>query len=66
MDNAGRVAKVVKHLGPRGNDTDSEYYRVADVITDLKHFCDAKGVDFEQELEMADTYYLDECEEEKV
>ena len=64
MNNAGRVAKIERLLGLCGNDTDGEYYRVADVITDLRHFCKAKGIDFEQEQEMAETYYLDECEEE--
>ena len=66
MDNAGRVAKVERLLGLRGNDTKKEYYRVADVITDLRHFCNAKGIDFDQEQEMAEDYYLDECEEEAV
>ena len=65
MDNPGRVRKVKKLLGLRGNDTDAEYYRVADVVTDLMHFCDSNGIDFDQEMRMADTYYVSELEEQK-
>ena len=64
MDNPGRVRKVRKLLGLRGNDIDTEYYRVADAVTDLMHFCDSKGIDFDQEMRMADTYYISELEEE--
>ena len=64
MDNKARVKKITKRLGLRGNDNSTEYYRVADVVTDLKHFCDSKGIDFDQEMRMADTYYMSELEEE--
>ena len=64
MDNPARVKKIKKLLGLRGNDTNTEYYRVADVVTDLMHFCDSKGIDFDQEMRMADTYYVSELEEE--
>lgn len=63
MFNPDRVKKIVRHLGLRGRDTDSEYYRVADVISDLRHFCDAKGIDFDGELDMAETFYETECRE---
>ena len=55
MDNAGRVRKIVRRLGLRGNDDALEWYRVADVISDLRHFCDVKNIDFNQELQMAET-----------
>jgi len=64
MDNAGRVRKIVRRLGLRGNDDALEWYRVADVISDLRHFCDVKNIDFDQELQMAETYYTNELEEE--
>ena len=64
MDNPARVKKIKKLLGLRGNDTNTEYYRVADAVTDLMHFCDSKGIDFDQEMRMADTYYISELEEE--
>ena len=63
MDNPARVKKIKKLLGLRGNDTNTEYYRVADAVTDLMHFCDSKGIDFDQEMRMADTYYTSELEE---
>ena len=63
MDNPARVKKIKKLLGLRGNDTNTEYYRVADAVTDLMHFCDSKGIDFDQEMRMADTYYNSELEE---
>ena len=65
MDNPGRVRKVGKLLGLRGNDTDTEYYRVADVVTDLMHFCDSNGIDFDQEKRMADSNYASEKQEQK-
>ena len=64
MDNPARVKKIKKLLGLRGNDTNTEYYKVADAVTDLMHFCDSKGIDFDQEMRMADTYYISELEEE--
>ena len=64
MDNPARVKKIKKLLGLRGNATNTEYYRVADAVTDLMHFCDSKGIDFDQEMRMADTYYISELEEE--
>ena len=64
MDNPARVKTIKKLLGLRGNDTNTEYYRVADAVTDLMHFCDSKGIDFDQEMRMANTYYRSELEEE--
>lgn len=66
MYNVDRVNKVKNLLGLRGTDDSKEYYRVADVISDLRHFCDSRDIDFEQELQMAETYYVNECEEETV
>ncbi len=39
MTNKERADKIRKLLGLQGKDTDDEYYRVADVICDLKHYC---------------------------
>ena len=39
-NNKDRADRIKRMLGLRGNDNDKEYYRVADVIADLKHFCD--------------------------
>ena len=60
MTNKKRANKIKKLLGLRGNDNNKEYYRVADVICDLMHYCDHNKIKFEQEYNMAQTYYNDE------
>tara|TARA_B100000963_G_C22241528_1_gene500242 strand:+ start:164 stop:370 length:207 start_codon:yes stop_codon:yes gene_type:complete len=65
MDNQQRVAKVRRILGLRGEDNEKEYYRVADVLTDLRHYCDHQGLDFDQEMTTSITFYESECEEQK-
>ena len=72
-NNKDRADKIKKILGLRGYDTDKEYYRIADVICDLKHFCDYHKhhedkkltVDFDEELEKGLEYYEWEMEDEK-
>lgn len=64
MDNVARAEKIYRLLGLEGEDTPTEYYRVADVLCDLRHWCDMNGVDFEQEERMAVTYYESEQDEE--
>lgn len=64
MDNVGRAEKIYRLLGLEGEDTPDQYYRVADVLCDLRHWCDRNGVDFAQEESMAVTYYEDELDEE--
>ena len=39
MTNKERAKKIKKLLGLRGRDNDTEYYRVADVLCDLQHYC---------------------------
>ena len=65
MDNQARVAKVRRILGLRGNDNQKEYYRVADVLTDLRHYCDSQGIDWEQETDTSTIFYDSEREEQK-
>ena len=65
MDNQQRVAKVRRILGLRGEDNEKEYYRVADVLTDLRHYCDSQNIDFDQEMTTSITFYESECEEQK-
>ena len=60
MDNPARVAKVRRILGLRGEDNEKEYYRVADVLTDLRHFCDSQSIDFDQEMTKSITFYENE------
>ena len=60
MDNFERVAKIKRILGLRGKDNQEEYYRVADVLTDLRHFCDSQNIDFDQEMTKSITFYENE------
>ena len=64
MDNLGRAQKIKRLLGLKGNDIKSEYYRVSDVLCDLKHFCDSTGIEFNTELQKANFLYAKEQEEE--
>jgi hypothetical protein len=36
--------------------------RVADILADLLHYCNEWGVDFAEELQLAERYVLDEHE----
>ena len=60
INNSKRVLKIKRLLGLKGNDTKSEYYRVADVLCDLKHFCDSKGINFDKEIQIANLFYTTE------
>ena len=60
MNNKDRVKKIKSLLGLRSKDSDEEYYRVADVICDLRHFCDAESIDFNNEIDTAETFYEQE------
>ena len=65
MNNRDRVKKIKNLLGLKGEDNTQEYYRVADVLCDLKHFCDAESIDFDNEIDMAQTYYEYEMEDQR-
>ena len=66
MTNKERANKIKKLLGLQGED--SEYYRVADVICDLMHYCDynkehpddEEDIDFNNELTKAEMFYNEE------
>lgn len=60
MTNKDRVKKIKNILGLKGEETDEYYCRVADVLCDLKHFCDAESIDFNNEIDMAQTFYENE------
>jgi hypothetical protein len=60
MTNKERALKVQKLLGLKQEDNENEYYRVADVICDLIHFCDLKKINFLTELERGEDFYSDE------
>ena len=68
MTNKERANKIKKLLGLRGSNNEKEYYRVADVICDLMHYCDYNKkhptddvkIEFEDEYDMAQTFYHSE------
>ena len=65
--NKDRINKVIRLLGLTTNederkDDKNNYYRVADVLCDLKHYCDKFKIDFDQEIKMSKIYYNDEVE----
>lgn len=60
MNNKDRYLKIKNILGLKGEETDEKYYRVADVLCDLKHFCDAESIDFDNEVDMAQKFYENE------
>ena len=72
-NNKDRSNRIKKILGLRGFDTDKEYYRVADVICDLMHYCDynkyfkpdQNKIDFNNEYNAALEYYYFEREHDK-
>ena len=65
-NNKDRADRIKRMLGLRGNDNDKEYYRVADVLCDLQHYCDKYVIDMSQEKYMADVFYNDEISQEEV
>jgi len=62
--NKDSADKMERLLGLRGNDNETECYRVADVLCDLQHYCKIKGIDFSEEMRMADSYLSWETENE--
>ena len=76
MNNKERADKIRKLLGLQGKDTEDQYYRVADVICDLKHYCDfyqhheskwqsEDDLDFDEELRRGLEYYEMENEDDQ-
>jgi len=57
MNNKDRANKVKRLLGLREKDTRYEYYRVADVLCDLRHYCTIHNIDFEDENRRGDLIY---------
>lgn len=64
MTNKERAEKVKKLLGleeTNYNDK-NKYVRVADILCDLKHYCDVNNISFITELDVAEIYYEKERE----
>ena len=65
MTNKKRAEKIKKLLGLNGQDNDT-YYRVADVLCDLKHFCDEFKIDFNEEEQQSEVFYQYELDKERL
>ena len=66
MDNEKRAKRIEKALYLGGQkDKGNQYCRVADVITDLRHFCDRQGINWEDEIAMSEIFYESEIKYEK-
>ena len=66
-NNKDRANRIKRMLGLQGEDNDSEYYRVADVICDLMHYCDYNKehpdgykIEWENEMNSALDFYKEE------
>ena len=70
-NNKDRANRIKRMLGLQGEDNDSEYYRVADVICDLMHYCDYNKkhsddyqIEWDNEMNAALTFYHEEIKQE--
>ena len=72
--NKDRANRIKKALGLNGKDKGNKYYRVADVISDLMHFCDhypyfkpdETKITFNSEYNKGIEFYYEEREEERI
>tara|TARA_R110002020_G_scaffold372605_1_gene584049 strand:- start:143 stop:337 length:195 start_codon:yes stop_codon:yes gene_type:complete len=64
MTNKDRTNKVKRLLGLQEKDTPNEYYRVSDVLCDLRHYCTIHNIDFEEENQLAEYCYDKEVKDE--
>ena len=56
MTNKDRADKIQRLLGLQ-DDGKAEYARVADVLCDLRHYCDAYNINFNEEKFRSEEYY---------
>ena len=64
MTNKDRADKIQRLLGLQ-DDGKAEYARVADVLCDLRHYCDLHKIDWQDEKSMANDFYDAETYQEE-
>lgn len=64
MSNKDRAYKIQRLLGLQ-EDGKAEYLTVADVICDLRHYCDLHKINWQDEKSMANDYYDAETYQEE-
>ena len=62
VERALRIKKAL-YLGEQ-QDKDNKYYRVADVLSDLKHYCKHNNIDWNSEVDLSEIYYNNEEDDE--
>lgn len=69
ITNKDRALKVKRLLlldeNKHEKDQDNSYPRVADVIADLRHYCDHFNLNWQKEIELSESHYEEESEEKK-
>ena len=61
MTNRERAERIKKALSlGEQQDKSNKYYRVADVLSDLRHYCDKNNLDWVNEVNQADLFYDEE------
>ena len=64
MTNKDRVDEIQRLLGLQ-DDGKAEYARVADVLCDLRHYCDAHNINFNEEEFRSEEYYEAERDQDE-
>ena len=58
MTNKERAERLKKALSlGEQEDKGNKYYRVADVLSDLRHYCDENNIDWFDEVTLSHLYY---------
>ena len=61
MEDEKRAKRIEKALSlGKQKDKGNQYYRVDYVVTDLHHFCDRQGINWEDEIVMSEIHYESE------
>ncbi len=58
MNNKERAERIKKALSlGEQEDKGNKYYKVADVLSDLRHYCAENNIDWFDEVNLSDLYY---------
>ena len=54
----------LQYYGFEESEAKNEEWYIRDLLADLKHFCDEHGIDFENQLRIAEMFYDEDIREE--
>ena len=61
LEAVSRVREVIATYNSlRGNDSQPGQADVADLLADMRHYCDSEGIEFFDVLTASENYYLEE------